>query len=115
MNRHAAALRRQGVEAIVVLAHSGARHAQRTSGAAAGEIVDEARDMTGAVDVVIAGHTHSYLNTRVPNRSGGGDKLVIEAEVARHGVRPGAHDDRPRDRRGDRQERRHAGDRDTTR
>ena len=80
VNRHAATLRRQGVEAIVVLAHSGAKHVHRTSGAAAGEIVDEARDMTGAVDVVIAGHTHSYLNTRVPNRSGSGDKLVIEAK-----------------------------------
>lgn len=79
VNRHAATLRRQGVEAIVVLAHSGAKHANRTSGRAAGEIVDEARDMSGAVDVVIAGHTHSYLNTRVPNRSGRGDKLVIEA------------------------------------
>ena len=32
------------------------------------------------MDVVIAGHTHSYLNTRVPNRAGGGDKLVIEAK-----------------------------------
>ena len=36
--------------------------------------------MTGAVDVVIAGHTHSFLNTRVPNREGGGDKLVVEAQ-----------------------------------
>ena len=80
VNRQAAALRRRGVEAIVVLAHSGAKPVDRTSGAAAGEIVDEARDMTGAVDVVIAGHTHSDLNTRVPNRSGGGDKLVIEAK-----------------------------------
>jgi 5'-nucleotidase len=80
VNRHAAALRRRGVEAIVVLAHSGAKHKNRTSGAAAGEIVDETRDMSSAVDVVIAGHTHSYLNTRVPNRSGGGDKLVIEAK-----------------------------------
>ena len=31
------------------------------------------------MDVVIAGHTHSHLNTRVPNAEGGGDKLVIEA------------------------------------
>lgn len=79
VNRHAAELRRQGVEAIVVLAHSGAKRLDRTSGAAAGEILDEARDMSSAVDVVIAGHTHSYLNTRVPNRTGGGEKLVIEA------------------------------------
>lgn len=68
VNRHAAELRRQGVEAIVVLAHSGAYHANGDSGAAAGEIIDEAREMTGAVDVVIAGHTHSHLDTRVPDR-----------------------------------------------
>ena len=80
VNRHAAALQRQGVEAIVVLAHSGAKHRDGPSSPADGEIVDETRDMSPAVDVVIAGHTHSYLNTRVPNRSGGGDKLVIEAK-----------------------------------
>jgi 5'-nucleotidase len=79
VNRYAAELQRQSVEAIVVLAHSGAKHEHKTSGEAAGEIIDEARDMTGAVDVVIAGHTHSYLNTLVPNRTGGGNKLVIEA------------------------------------
>jgi 5'-nucleotidase len=79
VNRDAAELRRQGVEAIVVLAHSGAYHANGDSGAAAGEIIDEAREMTGAVDVVIAGHTHSRLDTRVPNMEGVGDKLVVEA------------------------------------
>ena len=79
VNRWAAALQRQGVEAIVVLAHSGAYHANGDSGAAAGEIVDEARQMTGAVDVVIAGHTHSHLNTRVGNPDGAGDKLIVEA------------------------------------
>jgi 5'-nucleotidase len=80
VNRHATALQRQGVEAIVVLAHSGAKHEDGEGSPAAGEIMDETRDMSPAVDVVIAGHTHSYLNTRVPNRSGGGDKLVIEAK-----------------------------------
>lgn len=79
VNRHAAELRNQGVEAIVVLAHSGA-YADGDSGAAAGEIIDEAREMTGAVDVVIAGHTHSQLNTRVRNTDGFGDKLVVEAQ-----------------------------------
>ncbi len=79
VNRETAALQRAGVQAIVVLAHSGAYHAHGDSGAARGEIVDEARQMTSAVDVVIAGHTHSHLNTRVPNTNGKGDKLVIEA------------------------------------
>lgn len=80
VNSHVPELRRRGVEAIVVLAHSGAYHADGDSGAAAGEIVDEAREMTGAVDVVIAGHTHSQLNTRVPNTEGVGEKLVVEAQ-----------------------------------
>ena len=35
--------------------------------------------MSGAVDVVIAGHSHSLLNLRVPNADGAGDKLVVEA------------------------------------
>ena len=80
VNRHAADLRRQGVEAIVVLAHSGAFHATGDSDLARGEIIDETREMTGAVDVVIAGHSHSFLNTRVRNLDGVGDKLVVEAQ-----------------------------------
>jgi 5'-nucleotidase len=71
VNRWVPALRRRGVRAIVVLAHSGAFHLGPTR--AAGEIVDEARQMSDDVDVVIAGHTHSRLNLRV------GRKLVVEA------------------------------------
>jgi len=78
VNRHVPALRRRGVEAIVVLAHSGAYQANGESGPAAGEILDEAAQMDGAVDVVVAGHTHSRLNTRVPSPDGS-DKLVVEA------------------------------------
>jgi len=79
VNHWASDLQRQGVEAIVVLAHSGGYQGDGDSRAAAGEIIDEAREMTGAVDVVVAGHTHSHLNTRVPNAGGVGDKLVVEA------------------------------------
>ena len=35
--------------------------------------------MSDAVDLVIAGHSHSVLDARVPNRTGRGDKLVVEA------------------------------------
>lgn len=35
--------------------------------------------MSDDVDVVVAGHTHSHLNLEVPNRSGDGAKLVVEA------------------------------------
>ncbi len=80
VNRWVPELRRRGVEAIVVLAHAGAP-AQDESDAPdfAGEIVDEAREMSSAVDVVIAGHSHSRLDMRVPNADGSGDKLVVEA------------------------------------
>jgi 2',3'-cyclic-nucleotide 2'-phosphodiesterase (5'-nucleotidase family) len=72
-------LQRRGVEAIVVLAHSGAPTQPGDSTSAAGEILGEATEMSDAVDVVIAGHSHSLLNLRVPNASGDGDKLVVEA------------------------------------
>ena len=45
----------------------------KTARGAAGEIVDETRQMDDAVDVVIAGHTHSELNLQVEG------KLVVEA------------------------------------
>jgi 5'-nucleotidase len=70
VNRWVPELRRRGVEAIVVLAHAGAF---QQGADAAGEIVDEAREMDDAVDVVVAGHTHSKLNTRV------GGKLIVQA------------------------------------
>jgi 5'-nucleotidase len=70
VNRYVPVLRRQGVEAIVVLAHAGAF---QDGDDAAGEIVDEARQMDPAVDVVVAGHTHSRLNLNVDG------KLVVEA------------------------------------
>lgn len=72
-------LQAEGVEAIVVLAHSGASSEPGDAAAATGEILDEAAQMSGAVDVVIAGHSHSLLNLRVPNADGPGDKLVVEA------------------------------------
>jgi 5'-nucleotidase len=71
VNRWVPELRSRGVEAIVVLAHSGA--VQRGAAAAAGEIVDEAAQMDDAVDVVVAGHTHTRLDTVVDG------KLVVQA------------------------------------
>jgi 5'-nucleotidase len=70
VNRWVPELRRRGVEAIVVLAHAGAFQ-EGTGGA--GEVIDEARQMDDAVDVIVAGHTHSRLNLEVDG------KLVIEA------------------------------------
>src|SRR5829696_6036460 len=70
VNRYVPELQRQGVQAIVVLAHAGAF---QQGDDAAGEVVNEARQMSDAVDVVVAGHTHSRLNLDV------GGKLVVEA------------------------------------
>jgi 5'-nucleotidase len=80
VNRWVPELRRRGVEAIVVLAHEGAP-AQDGGDApqATGPIVEETRQMDDAVDVVIAGHSHSKINLRLPNASGRGDKLIVEA------------------------------------
>ncbi len=70
VNRYVPELQRRGVQAIVVLAHAGAF---QEGDDAEGEIVDEARQMDDAVDVVIAGHTHSELDLTVDG------KLVVEA------------------------------------
>jgi 5'-nucleotidase len=71
VNRWVPALQARGVEAIVVLAHSGG--VQETEQTASGEIVEETQEMSDAVDVVVAGHTHTLMNVRV------GRKLVTQA------------------------------------
>jgi 5'-nucleotidase len=71
VNRYAGELEAQGVHAIVVLAHAGG--VQESDSTGSGEIVDETRQMRGAVDAVIAGHTHTLMNLRV------GGKLVTQA------------------------------------
>jgi 5'-nucleotidase len=79
VNRWVPELQRRGVEAIVVLAHSGAHSEPGDDRSAAGEIIGETAQMSDAVDVVIAGHSHTRLDLRVPNAGGDGDKLVVEA------------------------------------
>jgi 5'-nucleotidase len=80
VNRWVPELRRRGVEAIVILAHAGGP-TQDASDAPdyVGEILDETREMSSAVDVVVAGHSHSRIHVRVPHTDGSGDKLVVEA------------------------------------
>jgi 5'-nucleotidase len=80
VNRWVPALRRQGVEAIVVLAHAGGPTQDESDAPDfVGEIIEEAREMSSEVDAVIAGHSHSRLDIRVPNVDGSGDKLIVEA------------------------------------
>jgi 5'-nucleotidase len=81
VNRWVPELRRRGVEAIVVLAHEGApSQDQDDAPHATGTIVEEARQMSDAVDVVIAGHSHSRLDLRIPKSNGEGNKLIVEAD-----------------------------------
>ena len=71
VNQQARMLQDQGVKAIVVLAHAGGKYESPTE--ATGEIIDETAKMNRFVDVVVAGHSHSYLNNRVNGT------LIVEA------------------------------------
>ena len=80
VNRWVPVLRRRGIQAIVVLAHAGGPSQDESDAPDfVGEIVEEAREMSSEVDAVIAGHSHSRLDFRVPNADGSGDKLIVEA------------------------------------
>jgi len=80
VNRWVPVLRRRGIQAIVVLAHAGGPSQDESDAPDfVGEIVGEAREMSSEVDAVIAGHSHSRLDIRVPNADGSGDKLIVEA------------------------------------
>jgi 5'-nucleotidase len=80
VNRWVRVLQGRGVHAIVVLAHAGGPTQDESSAPRfVGEIVDEARQMSSDVDVVIAGHSHSRLDIHVPNAGGADDKLIVQA------------------------------------
>ena len=80
VNRWVGELRRRGVQTVVVLAHAGGPEQDESDAPDfVGEIVEEAREMSSEVDAVIAGHSHSRLDIRVPNVDGSGDKLIVEA------------------------------------
>lgn len=67
INKAAAELKEQGVEAIVVLAHNPG-NSQSDGSNASGEIVDIAKNVDDEVDVMFGGHNHSYLNTEVDGK-----------------------------------------------
>jgi 5'-nucleotidase len=80
VNRSVPLLRERGVRAIVVLAHAGGPSQDESAAPDfVGEIIEEAREMSSEVDAIIAGHSHSRLDIRVPNVDGSGDKLIVEA------------------------------------
>lgn len=70
VNRYVPELKKKGVESIVVLAHSGGTQSGDT---VTGEIATETAQMDDEVDVVLSGHSHTQINTRVDG------KLVVQA------------------------------------
>lgn len=66
-------LKKRGVKAIIVLAHIGGKQSSPIS-QATGEIVNIAKRVDDEVDVIFAGHSHSFLNTEVDG------KLLVQAE-----------------------------------
>jgi 5'-nucleotidase len=82
VNRYAAALRRQGAEVVVVIAHIGASAVGR-DGVPVGDLADLARAVRG-VDVLVGDHTDVRVNALVngvlvvENRSKGIEYAVID-------------------------------------
>ncbi len=65
-------LRREGVEAVVVLIHEGGVAPGSINGCSgvSGPVVDIVGRLHGAVDLVVTGHTHQAYNCRLPNAEG---------------------------------------------
>lgn len=83
VNRYAAVLKAGGVRGIVVLLHQGGDQAPyrgptREGTTVEGEIVGIVAKLDPEVDVVVAGHTHQFLNAWLPALDGK-QVLVVEA------------------------------------
>ena len=88
VNKYVKTLQNQGIHTIVVLAHAGGAY-DNNAKRVVGEVFDETAQMSGDVDVVVAGHSHTRLDDCVDDQTGatrsaepGGcaeDKLVVEA------------------------------------
>ncbi|WP_286133981.1 bifunctional metallophosphatase/5'-nucleotidase [Bacillus sp. AFS053548] len=72
INNSVKTLKKQGVKTIVVLAHNGGNQS-KANGNATGEIVQMAKKMDDEVDIIISGHTHTYLNKEVDG------KLIVQS------------------------------------
>ncbi len=64
--QRAQALRARGAHLVAVVAHAGAFCDDEGDDRCTGEIVDLATGVTGAVDVIVSGHTHSLVRTVDP-------------------------------------------------
>jgi 2',3'-cyclic-nucleotide 2'-phosphodiesterase (5'-nucleotidase family)/predicted AlkP superfamily phosphohydrolase/phosphomutase len=73
VNRYVPGLKRKGVEAMVLLIHEGGTQDRFPFGTISPRISDITRALDPEVDVVMAGHSHTALNSRVDGR------LVVQA------------------------------------
>ncbi len=67
INKAAAELKEQGVEAIVVMSHVPGSSNTDGSGAG-GELVDMANAVDDEIDIIYGGHNHAYTNTLVDGK-----------------------------------------------
>nr|WP_240511991.1 5'-nucleotidase C-terminal domain-containing protein [Paludifilum halophilum] len=67
INQQVNALKKKGVHAIVVVAHEGGFQDSST-GEMEGPIIDIAKKVDDEVDVILSGHTHSFLNGTVDGK-----------------------------------------------
>lgn len=67
INRYAAELKKQGVRAIIVLAHNPGSSSSDGSNAS-GELVDIANSVDDEVDIIFGGHNHAYMNATVDGK-----------------------------------------------
>nr|WP_255404619.1 5'-nucleotidase C-terminal domain-containing protein [Thermoactinomyces sp. DSM 45892] len=72
INQQVKELKKQGVKAIMVLAHEGGLQ-DSTTGKITGPIADITQKLDPEVDVVFAGHSHTYLNGTVDG------KMIVQA------------------------------------
>jgi 5'-nucleotidase len=75
VNSYVPELRRRGVHAIVVLIHQGGSQKSYTgvtdpAGVVTGPIVDIVKRLDDEVDLVVSGHTHSFVNAILQNQHG---------------------------------------------
>lgn len=100
VDERARSLRARGADVVIVVAHAGALCGPDGTTECAGEIVDLANAVTGKVDAIVSGHTHSLVNSRVNGipivqaRSNGRAIAVLDipvgasSQVLRQEVRP---------------------------
>ncbi|HWU54413.1 MAG TPA: bifunctional metallophosphatase/5'-nucleotidase [Rhizomicrobium sp.] len=86
INQQVAKLKSLGIHAIVVTIHQGQSQGASNENPtnpngvapASGAIVDIVKQLDDDVDIVVSGHSHSFMNTLIPN-SNGKKMLVVQA------------------------------------